>query len=104
MDDVYWASKKGSELAECAFGKVDKSFDRNAADPYYNVVTKLYARYYGLGDEANSVDMSFVGPEGQQVKVYLNLFRFLVQQVVSLFAGAKLGYTAGPVVTDTEAQ
>lgn len=104
MDDVYWASKKGSELAECAFGKVDKSFDRNAADPYYNVVTKLYARYYGLGDEANSVDMSFVGPEGQQVKVYLNLFRFLVQQVVSLVAGAKLGYTAVPVNTDTQAK
>jgi hypothetical protein len=104
MDDVYWASKKGSELAESAFDKVNRNFARTAADPYYTVVTKLYARYYGLGDEANSVDMSFIGPEGQQVKVYLNLFRFLVQQVVSLVAGSRLGYTAVPVNTDIQSK
>lgn len=104
MDDVYWASKKGGELAQCAYDKIDRNFARTAADPYYSVVTKLYARYYGLGDESNSVDMSFIGPEGQQVKIYLNLFRFLVQQVVSLVAGAKLGYTAVPVNTDIQSK
>lgn len=104
MDEVYWASKKGSELADKAFEKVDRNFDRTAADPYYNVVCKLYSRYYGVGDESNSVDMSFIGPEGQQVKVYLNLFRFLVQQVVSLVAGSKLSYSAVPVNTDIQSK
>lgn len=77
---------------------------RGASDPYYATVTKLYARYYGLGDESTSTNMSFVGPDGQQIKVYVNLFRFLVQQCVSLVAGAKLAYTAVPVNTDIQSK
>lgn len=64
----------------------------------------MYARYYGLGDEATSTNISFIGNDGQQLKVYLNLYRFLVQQVVSLVAGAKLSYTAVPVNTDIESK
>ena len=104
MEETYWAAKTGSELAAKAFGKVQQQVSRGASDPYYATVVKLYSRYYGLGDESSSTNMSFVGADGQQIKVYVNLFRFLVQQCVSLVAGAKLSYTAVPVNSDIQSK
>lgn len=105
-DDVYWARKPVSELADeitAKFGEYGNEMDRSGRAALWAISSRRYHGQDNEGGYANSVSVSFGGDQGELALIAVNQYRSLIQTVLSMVTSQRPAFKAMASSDDHEA-
>jgi hypothetical protein len=104
-NDRYFASHESEQLPEVLAAKAEAfrdKLDRMGKPAVWKRAERTYYGYDGTGGLANSVAVTFVGDEGEQVTARINHFRSICQAIIAMVTSSRPAFKARAINTDVE--
>lgn len=103
---VYFAARSAEDCASCLLDKGKSFFDSMRSNSYLDKITKMYHFYYGNFNH-DSVDsaheITFTGEQGELVKLPINHFRNLAQNIFNMIIANRPVLEARAINSDYKA-